>query len=349
MAWNRSGAGTALLLYATAALWACQSGGADPDEGGEGGGGQGGADMMETGGKGEDPGTGQMGGSTPANTGGAATGGAATGGAASGGMAPKGGAGGMALPPNMAGGNPAVMGGCKTAAMCDDFEAQAPGQAPGMGWSKIGASKLAVAEDRAFSGKRSVKIEIAAGDGGEALLSRKDTNLFPVKSHLYMRMMVYLDRAPSGSGLHWAFMQAQGASLDSSGKAIGLASYGVGGHPSQFQSIYLLPSNNGLNDCWNHTSRAIPTQKWACMEWHLDVQKDAQEVWVDSQAISELTFTSSPGGSSGCLNPQTGGKWLIPDLSFARVGWINYHTINGVTLWIDDVAMDTKRVGCPVK
>lgn len=346
MAWSQSGARIALLFYATAGLWACQSAASDPDVGGEGGGGQAGADTSTEGGAGGEPSMTGTGGSTMSTTGG--TGGTTTGGAGGAAM-PMGGMGGGVVVMGGKGGSSPVMGTCPTAAMCDDFEAQPVGQSPGMGWTKSGSSKLAVAEDRAFSGKRAVKIEIASGDGGEALLSRKDTNLFPVKSHLYMRMMVYLDRAPSGSGLHWAFMQAQGASLDSSGKAIGLASYGVGGHPSQFQSIYLLPSNNGLNDCWDHSSRNIPTQKWVCMEWHLDVQKDAQEVWADGQAIPELTFTGAPSGSSGCLNPQTNGKWLIPDLTFARVGWINYHTINGMTLWIDDVAMDTKRVGCAMK
>jgi len=362
MARSPFGARAAVVLVATFYVIACQSGTEDPNVGanGEGGENQGGsnggsAGSAEAGSMGSGTGgnamASTMGGTTvPAGGKGGSSGSGGVGGTAN--VAGQGGtvvgAGGAAAPIGGAGGTVSVMGTCKTAAVCDDFEAGVVGQAPASPWTRSGATKMAVSEDKAFSGKRSVKIEIAAGDGGEALLSRKDPNLFPVKDQLYMRMMVFLDRAPAGSGLHWAFMQVQGAARDANNKVIGLASYGVGGHPSQFQSIYLLPTNsNGLNDCWDYSSRSVPTGKWVCMEWHLDVPKDAQEVWADGQMIPELSFTTQPSGSTGCLNPQTGGKWLIPDISFARVGWIHYHTANAQTVWIDDVVMDKQRVGCP--
>jgi hypothetical protein len=359
MAWRPFVVRTAFLLVATSCVLACQSGDPSVEANGGGGGtsegegGAGGTDSLKAGTNGntmQPSDTGGTMGSVAGNTVDSAVAGKGGGSSVAGqaGTTGVGGAGGAAVSTGGTSGMPADPGACKIAAICDDFEGQTVGKPPAAPWSRAGDSKLQVSEDKAFSGKRSVKIEIAAGEGGTAQISRRDTSLFPVKDQLYMRMMVYLDRTPSGNSLHWAFMQAIGTVADANGKNIGPGSYGVGGHPSQFQSIFVLPTlKNGLGDCWSHSNRTIPTQKWVCVEWHLDVPKDAQEVWSDGQIVPELSFTSVPSGSSGCLNSQTGGKWVVPDLAFAKVGWTHFHVSDGMTLWLDDVVMDKKRIGCP--
>jgi hypothetical protein len=249
-----------------------------------------------------------------------------------------------------AGAGGATPGPCG-ALVCDDFEAYPAGQVPDKTvWTSQTMSGAAISIDdtKARAGKKSVKIVVAGGDGGVGMIGRSDRSIFPAKDQVYARMMVWLQNAPSGSG-HWVWMQTRGPLATETNNAANFGVYGTGAHPAQLQSTFIAQSNDNplAADCWDYSSRAVPTGKWTCVEWHLDAAKNAQEVWYDGQAVPELTFTSEPGGSHGCLGNVTGGKWPIQQLIAMNFGWTHYHQLSGTTLWIDDVAIDTKRIGCP--
>ena len=51
----------------------------------------------------------------------------------------------------------------------------------------------------------------------------------------------------------------------------------------------------------------------------------------------------------GCVANDLGGQWLAPPaFQTLYLGWEHYQqTMNPIDLWMDDIVVDTKRVGCP--
>lgn len=369
---------TALWLTMVAACVSGESAPSEVDETGEGGasGGKRGDDgeggVGGKGGVGGDDGEGGVGGDDGDEAPDAAEGGAAggAGGAGDGeggaGTAGAGGSGGAAGGSGGAGtagtgggagtagaaGSPSAQA-CNTNRFCDDFEMATKGASPaGYTVTLEGEATVQVDETRAFSGKRSVKI-VGKGDmGSEGSIAPKQAGLFPM-ADTYMRMMVYLDKAPAGSKLHWTWVRALGNVKADTADKIVLATTGIGGHPTTWQEtqIGVQASTPQLVDCWNHTNEPMPIGKWACIEYHLKDAGDQHEVWVDGQKVPGLNYNLTPTGKSyGCLNDVTGRKFYVGPTSIVRFGWRHAHQLQSpVTLWIDDVAVDDKRIGCPQK
>ncbi|KAK5168848.1 uncharacterized protein LTR77_006157 [Saxophila tyrrhenica] len=87
-------------------------------------------------------------------------------------------------------------------------------------------------------------------------------------------------------------------------------------------------------------SAGIPTDTWECLEYHLS-SDGTIETWIDSKAVPGLTFT--PGGSNA--NANGWGTSYKPDIQGVYFGWESYSGTTD-TFWYDDVAIDSKRIGC---
>lgn len=65
---------------------------------------------------------------------------------------------------------------------------------------------------------------------------------------------------------------------------------------------------------------------------------------LDVQNAQPLTGQCVPGFN------YTDGLWYIPRVERAFFGFKVYHTLSGsATAWLDDVAISTKRIGCPAQ
>ena len=139
---------------------------------------------------------------------------------------------------------------------------------------------------------------------------------------------------------------------ETAGKIV-LATTGIGGHPTAWQETQLgqQRGTTRLVDCWNYPKGPeVPIGKWACIEYHLKDEGDQHEVWVDGEKITGLSYSVTPpsGNQYGCINDVTGRKFYVGPTTFVRFGWRHAHELKTpVTLWIDDVAIDNKRIGCP--
>lgn len=233
-------------------------------------------------------------------------------------------------------------GDCSTALLCEDFEAYPAGQGPAGPWA-VDTSQAAVVVDetRAVSGSRSVRFTTEDGDGSyrRAFMSVTGAPVFPIDGNvMYGRMMIWLTAAPEGS-VHWTNIQGEG---DVEGMGFrGLSRYG-GQHDGRLMANY---ETSGIStDCWQHSDTTIPVGQWACFEWRFNGPNDEMSFWLDGAPLDDLTVI---GMGEGCIGNDAGGHWYSPIYDTLRLGWEHYQATSGKELWIDDVAVDVERIGCP--
>ncbi|EDM73706.1 hypothetical protein PPSIR1_16830 [Plesiocystis pacifica SIR-1] len=251
-----------------------------------------------------------------------------------------------------AGDEAAGSGSCPVAALvCEDFEGQPLGQAPGAPWTPEGEGTALVDDQRAFGGRHSLRLETTAGWDGRALLGLSDAALFPT-THLFGRARLYLTEA-SPDGVHWTMVQASGPTEAEGvwdGPFTAELRYG-GQHQQRLMANYDTPGTydtppaGPASDCWQHSQTVMPQGQWTCMEWEFDAETDTMRLWFDGAAIEDLTVGTM---GEGCVNPGTAEVWYYPDSFEAmHIGWVDYQNTGGSReLWIDDVALGTERMGC---
>jgi hypothetical protein len=329
-------------------LGACSSTGAKSSSGGAGAGGSTGA--AGTGASGA-AGTSASGAAGAGAAGSVAGGGGATdagsGGAGSGAAGASGGDGGVAGADGGAagadggavdagGGNP-----CATAIFCDDFESYTAGGAPKGPWKvTTNQGTLSVDTTHAHSGKNAVHALTTGAQAYEsAYMGLVGKPVFPVPNNgFFGRMLMYATQAPADV-VHWTIIQGEGPVP---GQNITNAVYRYGGQYNlRFMANY--DSGPAKSDCWHHSKTTIPLNRWACVEWQFDGPTSTLRFWLDGQPVDDLTVV---GKGDGCIAHDTMDNWYAPTFNAVRLGWEHYQQGPG-EVWIDDVAIDAKRVGCP--
>ncbi|MBX7083947.1 MAG: hypothetical protein K1X88_32365 [Nannocystaceae bacterium] len=232
-------------------------------------------------------------------------------------------------------------GDCSGALLCEDFEGYGVAQAPGGPWlTSTQQGTLAIDDSMAYSGSNSVHITIEGGDGSyrRAFMSIEGAPVFPAAAgEVWGRMMMNLVAWPPGA-VHWTNIQGEGE-VEGMGFR-GLYRYG-GMNDGAILANY---ETQGVgSDCWRNSQTIMPTG-WTCLEWHFVQATDTMELYVDGQPIDDVAVV---GQGDGCITHDTGDHWYAPAFDTMRLGWEHYQQTDGKELWIDDVAMDTARIGCP--
>ncbi|HEY4015739.1 MAG TPA: hypothetical protein VGM06_20505 [Polyangiaceae bacterium] len=161
----------------------------------------------------------------------------------------------------------------------------------------------------------------------------------PPGPNFYGRFWVWLGTNPSpgrGSGGHWAWAVAPGTLPD-------------GGAPEVRQGgqFDILIDNYSTNDdivlsdpnLFNDTDGGIspPVGQWICVEFYYG--KDSLRTWLQTAEVTALDVTPTTVWAHGMTAP-----WS-PAYSAIRIGYAGYNG-NEIDLWVDDVAIDTNRIGC---
>jgi hypothetical protein len=87
----------------------------------------------------------------------------------------------------------------------------------------------------------------------------------------------------------------------------------------------------------------LPVNAWTCVEFLVDGAQGHLQTWVDGTAVAGLQADATP-------THDIDGQWSAranwrPRLTDLRLGWEAYGE-GADTLWFDDVALATTRVGC---
>ena len=89
-------------------------------------------------------------------------------------------------------------------------------------------------------------------------------------------------------------------------------------------------------------------RRWACVEWDLEVVSNELEFWLDGRRVAHVRGRGDANAT--CKSDDLGGEWRAPPrFDSLYIGLERYaDSANDQDLWIDDVALARKRVGCPV-
>lgn len=244
-------------------------------------------------------------------------------------------------------------GRCPLARLCDDFEAYDAGLAPPLPRWKTSenAGTVRVDRTRAFSGQQSVHLTITQpGTYHRAYFSNEGSPVFPLPGNvMWGRMMMYATSVPSPS-VHWTNIQGEGLAVDAGigdgGTATfrALTRYG-GQQMKKIMTNYETTNTPVQSDCYQHSTQVFPEGRWACFEWELNGPANTMNLFLDGVAVPNMLVH---GAGQGCVHPQLGNKWTIPTYDAIRLGWEHYQQSSTAhEFWIDDVAIDTQRIGCP--
>jgi hypothetical protein len=126
------------------------------------------------------------------------------------------------------------------------------------------------------------------------------------------------------------------------GQNITRAVYRYGGQYNlRFMANY--DSGPAASDCWRHSTTTIPLNAWACVEWQFDGPTNTLRFWLDGQPLDDITVV---GKGDGCISNGTMDNWYAPAFDAVRLGWEHYQQGPG-EVWLDDVVIASKRIGCP--
>jgi hypothetical protein len=190
-----------------------------------------------------------------------------------------------------------------------------------------------------------------------ASVTFRETRTFPAAGNtFYGRMFLFVDHLPrpfmwqdttNYPLVHWTAASASGA-FDSGGmtyhpdvRAIGAINQqlliNVDGGPMHEQAIGDMPPAS---------QPALVEQQWMCFEFmYGGTGADAEmRVWWDGVEHTALHLSSTNLGD-------TGMAWPIPVFASMSFGWSLYQDYTaimpgGFDVWIDEIAIDTQRVGC---
>jgi hypothetical protein len=235
----------------------------------------------------------------------------------------------------------------------DSFETHPVGAAPGQPWKEesynTGVS-IRVDEARAFSGTRALHVTTPGGAkyrrGYVAI--HLGGPLPRLQPGFHGRAMVWLDAAPQAlpgaPPVHWTLLQGEGRSADDRYNSI----YRLG--LEERRGTQLMANFETTppvtTDCKRQSRLVIPVKRWACVEWHFDVASDSLEFWLDGKRITRVAGRAD---ESACRGNDLAGEWRAPPrFDSFYIGLERYaDSANTQDLWIDDVELSRRRVGCP--
>lgn len=235
----------------------------------------------------------------------------------------------------------------------DDFERHAAGTLPGAPWKSETDQSGAVIRidgEQAFSGRQALHVLAPRGATkrrGYVAIHLRDP-LPQLQSAMHGRVMVWLDEAPRGSPpAQWTLLQGEGRSADDRYNSIyrlGLLNQGGTQLMANFETTPPVSTN-----CMQQSTQTLPVRRWACVEWHMSVATSEMQFWIDGREITHVKGRAV--AADACRGQDLEGRWLAPPrFDSLYMGLERYgDTVNDQNLWMDDVALSTRRVGCPAK
>ena len=223
--------------------------------------------------------------------------------------------------------------------LCEDFEGASLDQST---WSIVGTAPV-LDDLQAARGSKALHIT-RTGSGASYLRATKS---FPLANNTYYgRMFVYFKSLPSPPALsyaHWTIAAASGTGTSGEIRIGGQLFSGKNwfgvGTDSQGSPTGTGDWTNSDRDP-NDDPRAVPLNEWICLEWmHQGNTNETRFYWDGVEHPSLYTSSTVHGGNNQ--------PYILPTFRELWIGWDLYQgSAQTFEMWIDEVAIDTRRIGC---
>lgn len=232
---------------------------------------------------------------------------------------------------------PTPPAGCGSGVACDDFEGQAAG-APSGAWSVTypdcqGAGTATVDKSVAHSGSTSLRVNGAAGYCNHVFV--RNTSLLPTGTVRFVRYFVRHTTALPAS--HITMVALRDTNDGNRDLRFGGQNGALQWNRGSDDATLPEQSPNGVAQ-----SRPLPVNQWNCVEFKVDGSNGTMETWLNDTSVPGLL-------QDGVPTHDIDGQWLNrtyrPALADLKLGWESYGE-GADTLWYDDVAVGTSRIGC---
>jgi hypothetical protein len=220
---------------------------------------------------------------------------------------------------------PSLCSSAPPTAICDGFEAPAINSDI---WSlQTDKGEIMLDTSRAYRGRASLKIQddmVGPMTIPQVWLNTGGILAVP-HSDVWMRAFYFIPSPlPQGASLLLIGQDASPHSND-----------GVIVEDDGALSVY----TNFASDAYHTSDVRLPVGKWSCLEWHVHLTADAngfQEIFVDGVAGNNVSAHGATDGSPRVTSMAVGFWWAPPQTQ----------TLPQFAVWVDEVEMDTARVGC---
>ncbi|MGC4897443.1 cellulose-binding domain-containing protein [Micromonospora sp. DT31] len=228
--------------------------------------------------------------------------------------------------------------GCAGAVLCDGFENQT-GPTPSGDWTVVspdcsGAGTATIDTTTTHSGSRAVRINGAAGYCNHVFI-RSTTNLAGVGNVRYARIWV---RHTTAQPTDHTTMITMADAADGN-KDLRLGGQNGALQWNRASDDATLPEQSPAGVA---QSVPLPTNRWACLEFMVDGSAGQLRTWLDGAAVAGLTADGVPTHD---IDGQWYNRTWRPQLTDLKLGWESYGG-GADTLWYDDVAVGSSRIGC---
>ena len=227
---------------------------------------------------------------------------------------------------------------CGDTLRCIDFEQELATLPPLFRYGlRRGPNVVAVDDQFAYSGDKSMRVEIEEGKSGQAGMIALHGEDFDasLRDKIYGRMMLF---ATSYSVYNWHMSESAGPLSESETTRV---QYNAGGdHDRAFHNYY----GDG-KDCWNKSQFRYPKNEWFCWQVEYDRAANTMVILVNGQEVHRMD-----GTGDNCLGNTFDGDtpWRAPIFEHFNIGFRPFKTQEeSFTAWIDDVVVDNEPVACP--
>jgi hypothetical protein len=206
------------------------------------------------------------------------------------------------------------------AQLCDGFEG--PVIDPGH-WTRIEhGGSLAIDSTRAYRGLQSLAVTADAVTSGDVQAEITESETFP-SADIFMRAFVYLPDTTPATAIR--LMTPYQVAPPYDGVSLSARPTSGGFAPRVFDGVTGVTLDTMM--------ASFPTGQWVCLELEVAQGNPGQvHVWVDDVEYGDLASTADTS--------------TTPPFGVLSFGLL--HPAGGVahTLWIDEVAVDNKRISC---
>ena len=216
---------------------------------------------------------------------------------------------------------------------CETFDRLPTGGASSLDWG-IDTRNGTLTVERA--GRAGKVLHVRTLDNGRAFL-RVDDLAVP-DSGFYGRMRLRVGAFPTAPDwAHFTLVEATGT-----GSAEVVRPVGGQYVPTAGRALWGIGADGGPTGDWTAWTESAPATAdvWQCVEWRLDTTTDTVTTWIGDR----ITLTATEAEHGG--NPV---PFVLPAVDTVKIGWQLYQpgtTPAGFDLWIDDVALSSRRLGC---